>query len=94
MTDKFGAITNFKINYNILLVYWIKFILTRLNINLSSKEVIKYLLLFFLEQKYFFLMAKQLNKKYKIISKKNLKKSSLRSTFYSNQINNFLRYLN
>ena len=51
-----------------------------------------YILFYFYEQKYFFLQAKNIDKKYKIISSLNLKNSNKLFKFYSNQIKIFLNY--
>tara|TARA_B100001741_G_C16553187_1_gene600636 strand:+ start:3778 stop:4677 length:900 start_codon:yes stop_codon:yes gene_type:complete len=93
ITNKF-KLFKFKINYNYLLILFIRFYLNKLNHKLSKREIIKYLLLYFIEQKYIALLADKINKKYKIISHENLKNSKLLSKFYSNQIKIFIKYLN
>jgi len=83
----------YKINYNYLLILFLKFYLNKFKFKLDNRQIIKYLLLYFLEQKYIYLLAKDINKKYNIISAKNLKNSKLLTIFYSNQIKLFLKYL-
>lgn len=91
ITNKF-RIVGYKFNYNFILIIYIKIFIKTLGINLSYKEIQMYLLLYFFEQKHFFFQANQINKKYKIISSYNLKKSKLLNNFFSKQIKIFLKY--
>lgn len=83
---------NYSLNYNKILIYYIKFNLKILDIKLDNNQLLMYILFYFYEQKYFFLQAKNIDKKYKIISSLNLKNSNKLFKFYSNQIKIFLNY--
>lgn len=83
---------NYNLNYNKILIYYIKFNLKILDIKLDNNQLLMYILFYFYEQKYFFLQAKNINKKYKIISSLNSKNSNKLFKFYSNQIKIFLNY--
>lgn len=72
-----------KINLNFFLVLILKLILLNLKINLSIKSIEKYLLLFYLEQKYFYKMTSKLKKKYKIYKYKNIYESRKYAKYYS-----------
>jgi len=93
ITIKFRYI-NYKLNYNLLLIYYVKLFLKYLNIYLDNEELIKYIILYFIEQKYFFYQAKSINQKHKIIKKVDLKNSVKLSNFYSTQIKIFIKYVN
>lgn len=85
---------NYTTKFNIFMIFLVKYNLKNLEIKLSERELIKYIIVYFLELKYIYYIASDINKKYKIISPKNLLKSKKLHKYCSQQINYFLKLLN
>lgn len=84
---------NYTTKFNIFLIFLVKYYLNNLNIKFSDREIIKYIIIYFLEIKYTYYIAKDISKKHRIISPKNLKRSKTLFKFCSQQISYFLRLL-
>ena len=84
---------NYTTKFNIFLIFLVKYNLNNLNIKFTDREIVKYIIIYFLELKYTYYIAKDISKKYRIISPKNLKRSKTLFKFCSQQISYFLRQL-
>ena len=82
---------NYTTKFNIFLIFLIKYNLNNLNVKYNKREIIKYIIVYFIEIKYTYYIAKYISKKYKIISPKDLKRSKILYKFCSQQISYFLR---
>ena len=72
-----------KLNLNYLLKKWVQLFFFFINFKVKERDLEKYLLLYYLEQKYFFKITPKLKKKYNIFSYKTIFSSSKLSNYYS-----------
>ena len=72
-----------KLNLNYLLKKWVQLFFFFINFKVKERDLEKYLLLYYLEQKYFFKITPKLKEKYNIFSYKTISSSSKLSNYYS-----------
>jgi len=82
-------VLNCRINFNLsyFLKKWVQLFFFFINFELKEKDLDKYLLLYYLEQKYFFKITQKLKKEYNIFSVKTITSSFKLSNYYSKLLN-------
>ena len=82
-------VLNCRINFNLsyFLKKWVQLFFFFINFELKEKDLDKYLLLYYLEQKYFFKITQKLKKEYNIFSVKTITSSYKLSNYYSKLLN-------